>query len=147
MHDFRNVDNHHPLLHFINKNSSLVHTLWNEEKLVALLVYSSFVRVAISGFRNISVFTSSGSILCSNEEWFRNHSAFTTAQHSNSINDVTRLVVTEHVRNKYSLRESILLQASHVFSSTNLNQGTAVNCTYRNQSVHLYRKGGFIVNI
>ena len=41
--------------HFINdknkNNSSLVFALWKEEKLVALLVYSSFVPVATSGFR------------------------------------------------------------------------------------------------
>ena len=40
----------------------------NEKKLEALLVYSSFVRVAIVVFWNGSLFTSSGSILCSNKE-------------------------------------------------------------------------------
>ena len=34
-------------------NSSLAFTIRNEEELVALLVYSSFERVAISGFRII----------------------------------------------------------------------------------------------
>ena len=90
-----------------------------EQKLVALLVYSSFVRVATSGFRNFSVFTSSGSILCSTEECFRTLSVFTTTQHKKSSNDVTSFVATEHVRNKFSLRESILLQTSHATSSTN----------------------------
>ena len=45
-----NINNHHPHVHFINNNSSLVLTLRNfenEEKLVALLVYSSFIRVAL----------------------------------------------------------------------------------------------------
>ena len=41
--------------------SSLVLLFKNEEKLVALLVYSSFRRVATSMLRRISVFTSSGS--------------------------------------------------------------------------------------
>ena len=46
----------------------------------------------------------------------------TAARHSwNSINDITKPVATEHVRNKYSLRESTLLQASHATSSTYLN--------------------------
>ena len=63
----------------------------NEEKLVEILVYSSFRRVAISGFRIISVATSSWGRLSSNEEWFRNHSIFTTAlQHSIAI----RMIVT-----------------------------------------------------
>ena len=47
--------NHHLHAHFIIIiNSSLVFFSGNEEKLVALLVYSSFVRVAKSGFRTIS---------------------------------------------------------------------------------------------
>ena len=55
----------------------------NEEKLVEILFYSSFRRVATTGFRNISVVTCSWGKLSSNEEWFRNHSIFTTAlQHS-----------------------------------------------------------------
>ena len=46
----------------------------------------------------------------------------TAARHSwNSFCDVTRLVTTEHVRNKCSLRESILMQTSHAMSSTNLS--------------------------
>ena len=58
MHDFRSVDNtenksnHYCHAHFINNNNgSLSLLVGNEEKLVALLVYSSFVRVATSGFR------------------------------------------------------------------------------------------------
>ena len=63
----------------------------NEEKLVEILVYSSFRRVATNGFRNISVATSIWGKLSSNEEWFRNHSIFTTAlQHSIAI----RMIVT-----------------------------------------------------
>ena len=63
----------------------------NEEKLVEILVYFSFRRVATSGFRKISVATSSWGKLSSNEEWFRNHSKFTTAlQHSIAI----RMIVT-----------------------------------------------------
>ena len=111
LNNIANINNHHPHVHFIKKNSSLVLTLWKwgatSSTTSLLLIRTS----STSGFRNGSVFTSSGSILCSNEEWFRNHSVFTTAQHSNSISDVTRLVATEHVRNKYSLRESIHLKS------------------------------------
>ena len=42
-----NINNHHPRTHLIINNSSLVLTLRNEEKLVALLVYSPFIRVAL----------------------------------------------------------------------------------------------------
>ena len=50
----KNKNFHHPLTRFINNNNSpLVCTLWKREKLVGLLVYSSFVRVASSGFRII----------------------------------------------------------------------------------------------
>ena len=64
----------------------VVFVLRNEEKLVEILVYSSFRRVATSGFRNVSVATSSWGKLSSNEEWFRNHSIFTTAlQHNIAI--------------------------------------------------------------
>ena len=58
MHDFknenimRNIKNHHPQAHFINIISSSL-LFGNEETLVALLDYSSFVRVATSGFRII----------------------------------------------------------------------------------------------
>ena len=47
-----NINNRHPCVHFINNIiGSLVSTHGNEENLVALLVYSSFVRVATCGFR------------------------------------------------------------------------------------------------
>ena len=47
-----NINNHHPRVHFINNIiGSIVLLFGNEEKLVAVLVYSSFVRVATSGFR------------------------------------------------------------------------------------------------
>ena len=52
LNNMANINNHHPRVHFIkNFNGSLVLLFGNEEKLVALLVYSSFVRVAASGFR------------------------------------------------------------------------------------------------
>ena len=69
----------------------------NEEKLVALLVYSSFVRVATSGFRRFPY----SLVVVVVFDQLRSDSVFTTAQHSNSISDVIRL---EHVRNKYSLQ-------------------------------------------
>ena len=106
-----NINNHHPHVHFINNNSSLVLTLWKwgetSSTTSLLLIRTSNT----SGFRNDSVLTSSGRILCSNEEWFRNDSGITTARQSNDSSDVTRLVVTEHVRNKDSLLESIHLKS------------------------------------
>ena len=58
MHDFKfvynmeNINKHHPRAYFINyNNGSLILLFGKEEKLVALLVYSSFVQVATSGFR------------------------------------------------------------------------------------------------
>ena len=78
-----------------------------EEKLVGLLVYSSFVRVAISGSRIIPC-SLVVVVVCAemkrNLESLPDHHS-TAAWHSTS--DVTRLVATEHVRNKCSLRESI----------------------------------------
>ena len=63
-----NTNNHHPHVHFINNITvSLVLFFRKEEKLVALLIYSSVVRVVSSGFRNRSVATSSGSNLCLEE--------------------------------------------------------------------------------
>ena len=52
--NLKNINDYHPRAHlslFITVHQSLI--LRNEEKLVALLVYSSFVRVATSGFRII----------------------------------------------------------------------------------------------
>ena len=46
----------------------------------------------------------------------------TAARHGqNSMNYVTKLVATEHLRNKYSLKESALLLVSHVTCSSNFN--------------------------
>ena len=111
----------------------------NEGKLVALLVYSSFRRVSTSGIQNNSLATSSISWIRQavlkwgvNTESLRIHHS-TAARHSwNSINDVTRLVTTEHVRNKYALPESIFSLASHATSNTNLKKSTGFNCTYCN---------------
>ena len=46
----------------------------NEEKLVSLLVYSSFIRVATSGFTDNSVFTGSNICLQKSGETSRNTS-------------------------------------------------------------------------
>ena len=98
-------------------NLFVFYSFRNEEKLVAQLVYSSIRRVATSGIRNSSVTT----VVLFEFESLRIHHS-TAARHScNSFSDVTRLVTTEHVRKKYSLRESILLQTSHATSSTNSN--------------------------
>ena len=50
----------------------------------------------------------------------RNRHSTATRRIENSIINVTRLVTTEHVRNKYSLRKSVALQANQTISSTNL---------------------------
>ena len=95
-------------------NSSFIHSVVfvfrNEEKLVAIKVYYSFKRVATSMLRKISVFISSGSQVKQavlkrvvNTESLRIHNS-TAAQPSDRNDcDVTRLVATERVRNKYFL--------------------------------------------
>ena len=63
----------------------------------------------------------------------------TAARHSyQNGSDVSRLVATEHSRNKYSLRESITLQICQNICSTILIKSTALNCTYCNQSKNNY---------
>ena len=112
LNNMANIHDHHPQAHFINNNNgSLVLTLWKWRETSSTTSLLLIRTSSTSGFRNGSVFNSSGRILCSNEEWFRNHSVFTTARQSNSSSDVTRLVATEHVRNKYSLLESIHLKS------------------------------------
>ena len=107
------INNHHPRAHFIIFNSSsFVFLLWNRGETSST---TSLLLICTSGswwFTDHAVFTSSVSSLCLNEDWFRNHSVFTTARHSkSSISEVTRLVATEHVRNKGSLREWIHLKS------------------------------------
>ena len=106
-----NINNQPICVHFININSSLALTLWKRGETSSTTSLPLIRTKSTSGLRNGSVFTNSGSILCSNEERFRNDSGITTAQQSNSSSDVTRLVATEHVRNKYSLLESIHLKS------------------------------------
>ena len=86
-----NINKHHPHVHFINNNSSLVLTAWK-------------------GRENSST-TSLLLIRTSSTCGFRNGSVFTTAWQSNSRSNVTRLVATEHVWNKYSLQEFIHLKS------------------------------------
>ena len=64
-----NINNHHPHAHFINnKNSSLVLTLWKRGETSSTTSFFLIRTSSTSGFLNGSVFTSSGSILCSKEE-------------------------------------------------------------------------------
>ena len=64
-----NINNHHLQVHFINdNNSSLVLTLWKRGETSSTTSFFLIRSSSISGFRNGSVFTSSGSILCSNED-------------------------------------------------------------------------------
>ena len=125
---------------------SIFYSFRNEEKLVALLVYSSFRRVAPSGIQNSSVPTIS--IIWIKQavlKWGVNTESLriqqcTAARYSNRNEcDVTRLVATEHtygthVRNKYSLRESNLLQKNHATCSSNSIKSNAQNCIFRHQS-------------
>ena len=123
----------------------------NEEKLVALIVYSSFRRVATSGIRNSSVAT--GSISWIKQAVFKwgvgteslriQHSTAAQFSYKNESH-ITRLVATEHVQNKHSLLESTLVQISPVTWSPNFNSRTALNFTDCTQSEYLYWKGGFI---
>ena len=87
----KNIKNHHPHVHFINNNTSLVLIFWKGGE--------------------TSSTTSLLLIRTSNTSGFRNDSVFTTARRSNNSSDVTRLIVTEHVRNKYSLLESTHLKS------------------------------------
>ena len=86
---------------------SVVFVFRTEERLVAILVYTSFRRVVTSMLRRISVFKSSDSKITQavlkwgvNTEWLRiQHS--NAAKHSERNDcDVTRLVATERVRNR-----------------------------------------------
>ena len=61
--------NNHPLhVHFINNKSSLVLTLWKGGETSSTTSLPLISTSSISGFRNGSVFTSSGINHCSNEE-------------------------------------------------------------------------------
>ena len=113
----------------------------NEERLVGLLVYSSFRRGATSCIWNSSVFTRTSSwnrqaVLkwgVNTESLRIQHS--TAAQYScKNESDVTGIVVTEHIRNKYSLPESLSLQLSHDTCSSISIRSTARNFSYCNQS-------------
>ena len=145
------------LISFMHISSSISLAVFyffgNEEKLVALLVNSSFRRVACSGIRNSSVATSSISwIRQAVLKWERNTESLriqhsTAARYSNRIeDDVTRLVATEHVRKKCSLWKLNLLQLSHGTCSSNLIESNALNCHCCHRSQYLHWKGGFISN-
>ena len=85
------INNHHIHVHLIDNNSSLVLTLWK--------------------WGETSSTTSLLLIRTSSTSGFRNDSGITTARQSNNSSDITRLVATEHVRNKHSLLESIHLKS------------------------------------
>ena len=73
----------------------------NEEKLVALLRSTSCFCGMVPCSLVVAVFFAQ----------MRSDSGILPLQHSNSVSDVTRLVTTEHVRNAFSLRESIRLKS------------------------------------
>ena len=96
-----------------------------EERLVALPVPSSFRRVATSGFQNNSAATSSSSWVRQAVVKWRVNTESLHFQHSTAARqsywnetDVTRLIATEDVQNKYSVRESIILQLGHATYSS-----------------------------
>ena len=60
-----NKNNLHPHVHFINNNSSLVLALWKLGETSSITSLLLIRTSSTSGFRNGSVFTSSGSSLCS----------------------------------------------------------------------------------
>ena len=106
-------------MHLSSFLQSLVFVIGNEEKRIALLVYSTFGRVAGSMLRRISVFTSSGSQLIQvevklvvNTVSVRNQYSITAQISGRKDCDVTRLVAREPVWNKYPLLESFTLCCS-----------------------------------
>ena len=107
------INIHHPRAHFIIINSSsIVFTLWKWGETISTTSLHLIRTSSNWLFPDISVFTNSGNSLCSNQEWIRKNFVFTTTRHSkSSISDVARLVATEDVRNKYSLRESLHLKS------------------------------------
>ena len=120
-------------MHIPSSTRLAIFFLGNEEKLVVLLVYSSLPRVATNGIRNSSIAISSISwIKQAVLKWgletksFRNHHSTKVRRSQNSMNDVTRLVPTENLRNKDSLRESILLQTGQATYSSSFNQSTYI---------------------
>ena len=92
-----NINNHHPHFTLSVKIAHLFLLFGNEEKLVALLVYSSFVRVPLVAPGMIP----HSLVVVVFFAQTRSDSEITTARQSNSSSDVIRLVATEHVRDKY----------------------------------------------
>ena len=77
------------LLLFIAVHQSLL--IKKEEKLVALPVYSSFIRVATSAFR-INPYSLVVVVVCAQKR--------SESRALHSISDITRLLAAEHVRKK-----------------------------------------------
>ena len=92
-------------MHFLSFIHSLVFVFRNKQKLVALLVYCPFRRVATSIFRRITVFISSGRQFTQVEfklgvktDSVRIQYCITAQNNCWNNSDVTRLLATEHVR-------------------------------------------------
>ena len=111
---------------------SLLYSFRKEEQLVALLVYNSFRRIATSMLQRNSIFASSSSQFTQvQRKWgvitdsLRNQYSITAQPDNGNDIDVTRLVATEHIRNKFSLlefstpycRSSILIHWQRQFGS------------------------------
>ena len=134
-------------MHFSSFISSLVVVFLTEEEIVALSVYSPLRRVATSMLQTIPAFTAGGSQISQTEckwavkiDWLSIQYSV-TAQHSGWNGcDVTKLVASEHLRNKYSLPESLFSLISHAAISSFTNNSTIIsalvtanqlNCTYQ----------------
>ena len=80
-----------------------------------------------------------------NPESLRFHDS-TAARHSkSSVGDVSRLVATEHVRNKYSLRESVHLKSVTVLiASIYLQALIQLQILQSIKPSYFVGKGGFI---
>ena len=132
-------------MHISTLINSLISLLRNEEKLESLLVYSSYRRVVTSVFRNSSVATGSSSWInqavlkwrVSTESLRNQHSTAAQPSYQNG-NGVIRPVATEHVGNRYWLRESILLQFSQVICSPVSKNNSTLNYTHFNQENQLH---------
>ena len=97
----------------------------NEEKLVVLLLYSSFRRRVAISFRRKSALTSCGSqFIQSQRKWgvnkdsLQNQYSIMAQLRVRNQCDVTGLVPTEDVRSKYSRLETFSIFSSHAAISS-----------------------------
>ena len=107
---------------YIPSSGSILSVFRNRKKLVALLIYSSFIRVRTSSIRRFSIFTGSGSKVIQaennlgvNMDWLRIQYSITSQLSGRNDFDVT----SDGTRTiKYSPLESFTLFNSHAAISS-----------------------------